>query len=823
MYKILADDQIIYTDTNNMDKFRLVSPELELADNSSGTLTMTVPPSNIGYDIIQRLTTEIRVFRSDVEIWRGRVLSEEVDFWKNKKMTCEGELGYLNDTLQPQKEFENPTVVEFLDAILKVHNSKVPANKQFKRGAVTVTDKMVNEDSGTDEYYDDIYVYTNFETTLSCITTKLIDNLGGHLQVRWSNGVRYLDYLKDFPGSSEQTIQFGWNLMDFVTNYDETNFCTVLVPLGERYGEGEIDGLEGYLDICDIAESKKAIKVNSSGGISENVLSEIKDYVPNAIYSATKRNYIMNTTAIKNYGWIERVEHFDDITEDTDLIKEGQKFLTDIQFGTMALEVSAVDLAYYDINYDEINLLDEVRVKSIPHGLDRIFPVTQLRIPIDNPGNSEFTLGVEGVTSLSGYSNSITKNLGTIGRDGSLRVSKSRKNSITALAQSNAKEIMDSVTTGYITITTDKVDVFKPDGTASGKKKVGSDAIYISNKADYEVASTKRWKWNLGGLAFETKNTSTGKWNNPKVAITMDGAIVADMITTGTLNADIIKAGKLQTYNFDPDTGVYTKNNNVVFDLLNGTLKINKGEINLGNGQFKVTDAGKVTANDISLKGTIESSIIKMGKIKADGGEGADNYKFYVNKNGEVTAKALTATGTITGSTISGGTITGATIRVGKIDADGGEGNGNYYFVVTSAGNLTAKKLNANGSFTTSNEKTGTKMEFDDGLINGYINNSKTTSISLAEEWTGAEPGNGIAISGYPNIGLSGNLLIRKGHSGDYKTTYNGKVITSISNNETITLNFDDKGRCTNYQNTTLTFPIGFNANERTVINGIIT
>ena len=51
------------------------------------------------------------------------------------------------------------------------------------------------------------------------------------------------------------------------------------------------------------------------------------------------------------------------------------------------------------------------------------------------------------------------------------------------------------------------------------------------------------WRWNVGGLGF-SKNGYNGPY---ETAITADGQIVADFITSGTLVANIIKAGVLQS------------------------------------------------------------------------------------------------------------------------------------------------------------------------------------------------------------------------------------------------------------------------------------
>lgn len=63
------------------------------------------------------------------------------------------------------------------------------------------------------------------------------------------------------------------------------------------------------------------------------------------------------------------------------------------------------------------------------------------------------------------------------------------------------------------------------------------------------------WRWNVGGLGF-----SHNGYNGPyETAITADGQIVADFITSGTLVANIIKAGVLQSQDgssyWDLETG----------------------------------------------------------------------------------------------------------------------------------------------------------------------------------------------------------------------------------------------------------------------------
>lgn len=69
------------------------------------------------------------------------------------------------------------------------------------------------------------------------------------------------------------------------------------------------------------------------------------------------------------------------------------------------------------------------------------------------------------------------------------------------------------------------------------------DEILIMNTADITTA-TQVWRWNKNGLGYAT--SYAGPYGT---AITADGKIVADFVTTGTLNANLIKAGTISDTN----------------------------------------------------------------------------------------------------------------------------------------------------------------------------------------------------------------------------------------------------------------------------------
>ena len=252
------------------------------------------------------------------------------------------------------------------------------------------------------------------------------------------------------------------------------------------------------------------------------------------------------------------------------LLEKAKAYLADLQFDNMELEVSALDLHYLYANVEAVKLLDEIRVISRPHGLDRVFPVTKLEIPLDSPENTQFTLGDTVQTSLTSVNNQISAAI--LEKIEGLP----KAHNILKEAKENATQIMTAATTGYITITRDEY---------------GSDTLYISNIRDYTKAD-KLWKWNMNGLGYSKDYGKTFG-----LAITMDGSIVADYITTGVLNADVIRAGTLKDYG-----------GNFSLDFESGKLTMKKGSIDIGDGNFTVDEEGNLTARRGTFAGTLAAA-----------------------------------------------------------------------------------------------------------------------------------------------------------------------------------------------------------------------
>ena len=122
------------------------------------------------------------------------------------------------------------------------------------------------------------------------------------------------------------------------------------------------------------------------------------------------------------------------------------------------------------------------------------------------------------------------------------------------------------------------------------------DELLVMDQPDINTA-TKVWRWNLSGWGY----SSTGYAGPYRLAATMDGAINADFLTTGTLNAEIIKAGILKSQTGDA----------FYLDLVSGELRINAKSIEINSETIydgKTVDA-KINESAKQIKSEVTKSV----------------------------------------------------------------------------------------------------------------------------------------------------------------------------------------------------------------------
>lgn len=465
MYRVYCNNSPLY-DLRDEDLV-LISPIVKIGENTAGSFEFSILPKHPHYEEVNELTSVITAYDGDEEIFCGRVVEITKDLYNRKKVICEGELAYFNDSIQRPARYQGLTVRGYLETLVNIHNQQVKnqgIDKTFKVGAVTVQDNN-----------DYVYKYTNWESTLEVIKTDLLKTYGGYLRIRKENGVRYLDYLADYPNTNTQVIEFGSNLLDFTHDMVASDIVTAVIPIGARLEDvTEVEGLDAYLTIKDV-----------NGGV----------------------DYVYSQEAVKSYGWIFKTVKWDDVHVADNLLKKGKEYLSDIQFAQITLTVSAVDLHMLHVDMERIKVLDRVRVTSTPNGLDRFFPVSEMTIYLDKPSNNKLTLGTS--YSKNSLSTKTESNITSI-KDKIEELPK--KSEILEEAKENASQLIHSATNGHVVTT--------------------ADEQLIMDTADKKTAR-KLWRWNLNGLGY----SKTGYNGTYETAITMDGQIVGERLVGGSVDA----------------------------------------------------------------------------------------------------------------------------------------------------------------------------------------------------------------------------------------------------------------------------------------------
>jgi phage minor structural protein len=478
MYKIYVDGSLFCS--SEIEELAIINPEIDQEVNKAGTFTFTLPPTHPYYNTIKKRTSLIDVYRDDdtEPLFEGVCIDSTIDFWKQKKLTCEGELTFLNDSNLRPAYYQNKTPRQLLESYVSQHNAQTESTKHFTVGQVTISDS------------NSIYCYTNYNSTMTEIKEDLVDDFGGFLRTRHVEGVRYIDYFASSPRTSNQVIRLGENLLDLSQNIDTEEIATIIIPLGATLDTQSIPGLDERLTIKTAAADSE----HPSGA-----------------------DYVYSSTAVDAYGYIEKVVVWDDVTTVAALLAKGKAYLSDIQFENLVIQAKAIDLGLTSDEFNKFRLLDSIRVVSVPHGLDRYFILSKLQIHLNNPENDTITLGIKQITSLSAKSQAANEEI-------QRKIDELPTSNMVQTAIDNATALITGADGGYVVI------VRNNDGQPI--------EIRIQDALNNP---TKIWRWNQNGFGYSSDGGQTYG-----TAITMNGAIVADFITAGTMYADRIKGGTLK-------------------------------------------------------------------------------------------------------------------------------------------------------------------------------------------------------------------------------------------------------------------------------------
>ena len=424
---------------------------------------------------------------------------------------------------------------------------------------------------------------TEYEWSILDCLRNCICGDDGYVRVRRvTNGgtvTRYIDIVKlsDYGVAASQPIQYGYNLLDYVKESDYGNLTNVLTPYG-----AEIEDQEVYTDY------------------------------PKRVQGTT----ISDSTSINLYGRHAKSVVFDDVSNVSSLNSLARAYLTRYSQPQLTLEVKAVDLAEIE-NVDDIRVGDSVQVIAEPFGINQRLYLTQIQRDLQDISKNTITLS--GYVSKGRTLTSQNLALAELVED-----IPSRSSILDAAKKNALMMLLDETQAGYV--------VFEYDST-----NTKMTAINICNAQTIE-RSTKRWRWSQNGFGYMYRANINTAWTGPNVAMTMDGSIVANFITTGTMSGDRIATNTLNA-------------NRIVSN------SITSSQIAAGAIISSRIQAGAITADKIS-SGAVTAAKIAANAVTTD--------KLSANA---VTA-AKVAASAITADKISSGAVTAAKISANAVTSD---------------------------------------------------------------------------------------------------------------------------------------------------------
>lgn len=494
----------------------------------------------------------------------------------------------------------------------------------------------------------------NYETTISRLQ-DLAESFGGYLSVRKAaNGNYYLDWLEDFNDGTSQRIDFGENLIDLSISENLDEVYTMLIPLG---AEDEETGMPITIE-----------SVNSG-----------KDYI------------LADQTYINRYGYVVGVVKWDDVTIPANLKTKAQAWMEENLKPRITIDVTAADLADCGYSIDNFKIGQKILVNSPPHGIENEwFSCTEQSLDLLDPANNTLTLGEVKIGYVGGRSADVTDKV--MERIGTKYVrSTEMENAI-----ENATTLITGNQGGYVVLYDSDLDDYP-------------DEILVMDNLHKDNAR-KIWRWNKSGLGY-----SKDGYNGPYgLAMTIDGSIVADFITSGYMHGDRITAGTITVTQLGKDAVTEEK-------ILNGSVKavkiadgaVTANKIDTGAVTVTKIASNAVTAEKI-LSGAVTAVKIEDGAVTANkihaGAVNADKIAANCITSAEIASGAITTdelaagavtankiqSSTITADQIAGNTITAAEIAANAITSD-----------ELAANAVTASKIAA-GAITADDISTGT-------------------------------------------------------------------------------------------------------------------
>ena len=349
-----ASETIIHGNIEN-----ITNGKIKEEINAIPSFSFSIYPNNAGYQLLTPFYTKVEVYDEKHQhiAFDGRVLVVEPSMDSSglilKRVTCEGKLAYLNDTIQEYCAPKNWTTKGLLQQILKVHNARVDVSKVINLGNVQAVDSN-----------DNIYVGIQYDSSWKTLVEKLVKKSGGEFQFRNVNGSLYLDYLKQIGEEKSTSIVLMKNMQSITQKIDSSSLITRLYPYGAKIKAKDESGNE--------KETEERLSISS--------VNAGKPYVEDAEY-------------LSRYGVVETTQFWDDVNSLEILKSKGAAWLKENNRITVSYEIDAFDLSLIDVDSDELTVGNIYPVRNELLNIDEKLRVISRTIDVIEPHKTTLEFG----------------------------------------------------------------------------------------------------------------------------------------------------------------------------------------------------------------------------------------------------------------------------------------------------------------------------------------------------------------------------------------------------------------------------------------------
>lgn len=370
----------------------VLSPKLTREVSKGGSLVFTMTRDHAQYDMLQKLSTVVQVRRDGKEIWRGRVLKHEADFYKRRVVYCEGALSYFNDSSITPFNYKG-TLRQFLQHLIDAHNDQVKSKmKCFQLGTVTAAlGNLVVQFGDADQYG----VGEDYGKVWDILDKLVLKVFGGYFYCGFDaatgyNVLNYCDQAVEAKRQTAQKIEYGRNLLNLSETTDATDLYTRIYPIGNKH---TVDTSKWYYKLMWWRDPSKD-KHEERWGIMETDAATVAQYLPASGYSYNlEEGWIQNDTAVQKFGIITRIVELDtDSANDT--FAAGVQALQQNYAMKTSYVIRAVDLVDAGYDTDRLDFSMYSHIISNPHSVDAVMLCTKLVEPLEKPAQKEFTFGM---------------------------------------------------------------------------------------------------------------------------------------------------------------------------------------------------------------------------------------------------------------------------------------------------------------------------------------------------------------------------------------------------------------------------------------------